>query len=142
MRNQPIKAAAFIALTSIVSACGPGGQASPASQGRQADVMTTNVPDSNYATKPLLEARKQGLAAESAELADSTKTGTIAPIAVDPYTRADYPDVVRQWGKLVPTINRERRLAADIAARDARCDGVVNAQITDHGTRTDRHYMT
>jgi hypothetical protein len=65
----------------------------------------------------------------------------IDPIAVDPYTRADYPDVVARWGKLVPTINRERKLAAEIASRDPRCDGVDNAQITDRGKRSDRHYM-
>jgi hypothetical protein len=111
-------------------------------QSNLADINTTQLPDANYATKGLLEARKQGLASESANLADPSKTGTIDPLAVDPYTAADYPDVVRRWGKLIPTVNRERKLAAQIASRDPRCDGVVNAQITDGGTRTDRHYMT
>jgi len=106
------------------------------------DISTTTLPDSNYATKALLAARKEGLAKASAEAADPSKTGTIDPIAIDPYTRADYPDVVRKWGKLIPTINRERKAAAEIASRDARCDGVDNAQITDGGSRNDRHYMT
>lgn len=48
---------------------------------------------------------------------------------------------MRQWGKLVPTINRERKQAAEIASRDARFDGVDNAQITGGGTGTNRHYM-
>jgi len=106
------------------------------------NISTTTLPDSNYATNALLAARKEGLARESAELADPNKTGTIDPIAIDPYTRADFPDVVRKWGKLIPTINRERKAAAEIASRDARCDGVDNAQITGGGSRTDRHYMT
>lgn len=107
----------------------------------EADTSKTDLPDANYASKPLLEARKRGLAAESAKLADPTKRGTIDPVAVDPYTRADYPEVVREWGKLVPTINRERKQAAQIASRNTRCDGVDNAQITDGGTKTNRHYM-
>lgn len=108
---------------------------------KKADISKTDLPNANHASKPLLEARKHGLAAESAELADPTKAGTIDPIAVDPYTRAGYPDVVRKWGRFVPTINRERKRAAEIASRDARCDGVDNAQITDGGTRTNGHYM-
>jgi hypothetical protein len=107
-----------------------------------ADVSISKLPDTNYATKELLEVRKNGLAKTSAEGADPTKTGSIDPIAIDPYTRADYPDVVRQWGALIPTINKERKLAAQIAAKDPRCDGVTNAQLTDGGTRTNRHYMT
>jgi hypothetical protein len=144
MRNQSTKCCVIL-LSNIVllSACGEGGKAPQASPANQAtDVTTTVLPETNYATRPLLEARKRGLAKESAELADPAKTGTIDPIAVDPYTRADYPDVVRRWGALIPAVNRERLLAAQIAAGDPRCDGVVNAQITDHGTRTDRHYMT
>lgn len=105
------------------------------------DIHSTSLPDTNYASQDLLDVRKRGLAAESAADADPTKTGTVDPDAVDPYTRAEYPDVVRRWGKLVPVINRERKLAAGIAAKDPRCDGVDNAQITDHGSRTDRHYM-
>lgn len=105
------------------------------------DVTHTNLPDTNYDSQGWLEARKRGLAKESAEDADPSKTGTVDPHAYDPYTRADYPDVVRQWGKLIPTINRERKLAATIAAKDPRCDGVDNAQLTDHGSRINRHYM-
>jgi hypothetical protein len=112
-----------------------------AAAAQSADVTTTNLPDTNYKDAEQLETRKRGLATESAEDADASKTGTIDPIAVDPYTRADYPDVVARWGKLVPTINRERKLAAEIASRDPRCDGVTNAQITDRGSRFDRHYM-
>lgn len=119
----------------------PSAQA-PAATKTAENISTTALPDANYATPALLEARKRGLAAESAGSAEPAKTGTIEPIAIDPYTRAEYPDVVRQWGKLVPTINHERKVAAQIAARDARCDGVVNAQITDHGSRSNRHYMT
>lgn len=107
-----------------------------------ADVNTTALEDANYATRPLLEARKAGLAKASSESEDATKIGTVNPHAADPYTRADYPDVVRQWGQLIPTINKERKVAAQIAAREPRCDGVVNAQITDHGSRDNRHYMT
>ena len=106
-----------------------------------ADVHTTSLPDTNYKDAEQLETRKRGLATESAMDADPSKSGTIDPIAVDPYTRADYPDVAARWGKLVPTLNRERKLAAAIAAKDPRCDGVTNAQITDHGSRSDRHYM-
>jgi hypothetical protein len=105
------------------------------------DVTTTNLADANYSNQEQLETRKRGLAEESAEDADPSKIGAIDAIAIDPYTRADYPDVVRQWGKLIPTINRERKLAAAIASKDPRCDGVDNAQITDHGSRTNRHYM-
>lgn len=65
----------------------------------------------------------------------------IEPIAVDPYTRSDYPDVYRRYGRLVPTINKERRRAAHSAALDGRCDGVENVQITDYGSIKDRHYM-
>lgn len=105
------------------------------------DTVTTALPDSNYASQELLDRRKKGLAAMSAEFADPAKAGTIDPNAYDPYTRADYPDVVRQWARLIPTINQERKLAAQIAAKDARCDGVSNAQITDGGSHTNRHYM-
>jgi hypothetical protein len=136
--------AALFAVFALAS-CGDSPQKNETQSARQAqpgDVTTSHLPDSNYATPQLLAARKEGLAQESAELADPAKTGTIEPIAVDPYTRADYPDLVRKWGSLIPTINRERLLAAQIASRDSRCDGVTNAQITDHGSRADRHYMT
>jgi hypothetical protein len=141
---------AGIALVSLpLTACSRGNpqatqaQSSPASEeSSAADITTTNLADANYGTPEQLEARKRGLAQESAEFADASKTGTVDPIAVDPYTRADYPDVVRKWGSLVPTINRERKLAAAIASKDRRCDGVANAQITDGGSRTNRHYMT
>ena len=145
---------AYLAALSMVLSTGCSSQApndkkSPQSSANiqtegvtTADVNTTALQDANYATRPLLKARKAGLAKESAELADPSKAGTIDPIATDPYTRADYPDVVRQWGKLIPTINKERKIAAHIAARDPRCDGVVNAQVTDGGSRDNRHYMT
>jgi hypothetical protein len=145
--------AASIALMIALESCGSQGalgtrkdaaqaQAQLAAKPGSADVTTTTLADANYSTRALLAARKTGLASESAELADPSKTGTIDAAATDPYNAANYPDVVRRWGKLVPAINRERRLAAAIAARDPRCDGVVNAQITDHGGRSDRHYMT
>lgn len=106
------------------------------------DVKETQLADTNYATAEQLAARKRGLAAESAELADASKTGSIDPNATDPYTRADYPDVVRRWGSWIPVINKERKRVARIAAKDLRCDGVINVQITDHSSRSDRHYMT
>lgn len=106
-----------------------------------ANSTKTALPDSNYSNADLLAARKRGLAIESAEDAAPEKTGTIDPIALDPYTRSEYPDVVARWGKLLPTVERERRKAAKLAAADARCDGVDNAQVTDRGTRADRHYM-
>lgn len=143
-------AAGFVGLISIFLASCSGSspeaaKADPAPAASAAadpsDVTTTSLPDTNYKDAEQLETRKRGLAMESAEDADPSKTGTVDPNAVDPYTRADYPDVVARWGKLVPTINRERKLAAQIAARDPRCDGVDNAQITDHGSRSDRHYM-
>ena len=101
----------------------------------------TSLPDANYGNADLLAARKRGLSSESAEDAAPEKTGTIDPIALDPYTRSEYPDVVARWGKLLPTVERERRKAAKLAAADARCDGVDNAQVTDNGTRTERHYV-
>lgn len=158
--SAAFSAACGTAVFLILTACGsassspqPGeqAQASPtptstaasatASPRDPADVTHTNLPDTNYDSQVWLEARKRGLAAESAEDADPTKTGTVDPHAYDPYNRADYPDVVRQWGKLIPTINKERKMAAQIAAKDPRCDGVSNAQITDHGSRNNRHYM-
>lgn len=105
------------------------------------DVSHTNLPDANYRNADLLAARKRGLAQESAEDAAPEKIGTIDPLALDRYTRSEYPDVVARWGKLLPTVERERREAAELAAADPRCDGVDNAQVTDHGSRTDRHYM-
>jgi hypothetical protein len=146
MRVQVSAAVPLIAIAGIVLAsCSGSGpepaKADPAPSTRMADVATTTLPDANYKDADQLETRKRGLAAESAELADPSKAGTIDPIAVDPYTRADYPDVVAKWGTLVPILNRERKLAAEIASRDPRCDGVDNAQVTDGGSRTDRHYM-
>jgi len=137
----------------ILASCGPSGgrNGTPAETGTSSaasaranasDVSSTSLRDGNYATTAMLEARKRGLARESAELANKSKTGTVDPLAVDPYTSSDYPDLMRKWGKLIPLINRERKLAAVVASRDPRCDGVVNAQITDRGTRSDRHYMT
>lgn len=154
MRSNLGVAAAFvgIAICPFLAGCGssepasakadPAAVASASPAGTpSSDVTTTNLPDANYDNQEQLETRKRGLAAESAEDADPSKTGTVDPHAYDPYTRADYPDVVRQWGKLIPTINRERKLAATIAAKDPRCDGVDNSQLTDHGSRNDRHYM-
>lgn len=114
----------------------PMERRAPASNAAQ-----TSLPDANYSNADLLAARKRGLATESAENAAPAKTATIDPIALDPYTRSEYPDVVARWRKLLPTVERERRKAAKLAAADGRCDGVDNAQITDHGTQTDRHYM-
>lgn len=65
----------------------------------------------------------------------------IERIATDPYTRDSYPDVIHRFGKLVPTINAERRAVAEIVSRDPRCDGVENVQITDKATNTARRYM-
>lgn len=151
MRHKSAGAAAIGLISIFLVSCSgsspEAAKADPAPAGTTsapadpADVTTTSLADTNYKDADQLATRKRGLAMESAEDADPSKTGTIDPIAVDPYTRADYPDVVSQWGKLVPTINRERRLAAQIASRDPRCDGVTNAQITDHGSRSDRHYM-
>lgn len=154
MRSNLAIAAAFagVMICPLLTSCGSSeppsakadstavASASPAST-PSSDVTTTNLPDANYDNQEQLATRKRGLAEESAEDADPSKIGTVDPHAYDPYTRADYPDVVRQWGKLIPTINRERKLAANIAAKDPRCDGVDNAQLTDHGSRTDRHYM-
>src|SRR4051794_24887041 len=85
--------AGLLALTS----CGSGNSKAATSEEAQAsptpaataagDVTTTNLADSNYSTQEQLETRKRGLAAESAEDADASKTGTIDPIALDPYTR-------------------------------------------------------
>lgn len=146
MRLHSRAAAPFIAVASVLLAACSGESPEPAKteaapSTQSADISTTNLPDANYKDAEQLETRKRGLAAESAELADPSKAGTIDPIAVDPYTRTDYPDVVAKWGKLVPTLNRERRIAAEIASRDPRCDGVDNAQVTDGGSRSDRHYM-
>ena len=145
MRSKYLAAAVLAALMS--SSCGSPARKSETAEGAPAkggaaDISTTRLADANYATPQLLEARKAGLARESAELADPAKAGSVDPIAIDPYNRSDYPDVVRKWGGLIPTINRERKVAALIAARDPRCDGVTNAQITGGGTRADRHYMT
>ena len=147
MRLHSSAVAPFIIIIggALLAACSGGSpeaaKAEAAPSTSAADINTTSLPDTNYKDAEQLDTRKRGLALESAEDADPTKTGTIDPIAVDPYTRADYPDVVARWGKLVPTLNRERRLAAEIASRDPRCDGVDNAQVTDGGSRTDRHYM-
>jgi hypothetical protein len=146
MRIRYSAAAAAIASVSIaLSSCSGGNpqaaQAESSPSAQEADISTTNLPDANYKDATQLETRKRGLAAESAELADPAKAGTIDPIAVDPYNRADYPDVVAKCGKLVPTLNRERKMAAEIASRDPRCDGVDNVQVTDGGSRTNRHYM-
>ena len=155
--NKKMQAiAVFCLMSTPLSACSgsseenePSSVANDASSERSAkptrlaetDVNNTMLPDSNYANQDWLEARKRGLADERAEDANPAKTGKIDTIAIDPYTRADYPDVVRQWGKLIPTINRERKRAAQLAAQDPRCDGVDNAQITDRGTRENRHFM-
>ena len=129
------------ATSAIANDAAPEAPAKPTKLAEN-DINNTMLPDINYANQGWLEARRRGLAAESVEDADPAKVGKIDPIAIDPYTRAEYPDVVRQWGKLIPTINRERKRAAQLAAKDPRCDGVDNAQITDHGTRSNRHYMT
>jgi len=115
--------------------------ASTTSRAPDSATAQTSLPDANYSNPDLLAARKRGLAIESVENAAPEKAGTIDPIALDPYTRSEYPEVVARWGNLLPTIERERRKAAKLAASDDRCDGVANAQVTDNGTRTDRHYM-
>jgi hypothetical protein len=146
MRNPKFAVAAFVLSAGAPRAACSGSspepaKGDPAPSAQAADVSTTNLPDANYKDDAQLETRKRGLAAESAELADPAKAGTIDPIAVDPYTRADYPDVIAKWGTLVPTLNRERKTVAEIASRDARCDGVDNAQVTNGGSRINRHYM-
>jgi hypothetical protein len=142
---------AVVGIPILLAACTSHSDPSPsnpqasenaiADQANVADINSTKLPDANFDDADQLARRKRGLALSSAESADPTKAGTIEPGAVDPYDRANYPEVVRRWGSLVPVINRERSVAAKIAARDARCDGVVNVQITDHGARNDRHYM-
>jgi hypothetical protein len=78
---------------------------------------------------------------EPPKQADTRPASPIDQGATDPYTRADYPDVVRQFGKLIPTINTERRKVAEIASHDSRCDGVENVQITDKSSKDHRRYM-
>ena len=65
----------------------------------------------------------------------------IEPVAITPYTRNDYPDVVRQFGKLIPTINAERNQVAKIVASNPACDGVENVQITNGATKVARRYV-
>lgn len=65
----------------------------------------------------------------------------IEPIAVAPYTRADYPDTVRKFGRLIPTINAERNKVAKIVANEAGCDAVENVQITNGAAKVARRYM-
>lgn len=84
--------------------------------------------------------RKVFLENIKADNQDELAHGTIDPLAIEPYTLADYPETVKKFGDLVPTINSARKNAAKIAAKDARCDGVTNAQITSHSTTSDRHY--
>lgn len=61
--------------------------------------------------------------------------------AVDPYTRDQYPAVIRQFGVLVPSINAERQKSAEIAATYLQCDYVSNVQITNHSTKKIRRYF-
>lgn len=89
----------------LVAACGSsrssGIDHESATESATGNVTHTSLPDVNYATKTMLEARNRGLAAESAEDADPAKAGTIDPIAIDPH-RSDYPDVARKWGQARP----------------------------------------
>ena len=114
----------------------------PAAATDPSDINNTALSDSNYKDETWLAARKRGMAEMSAEDADGSKRGTIEPIALDPYTKADYPDVVKRWRAILPVVERERRLSAKLAAANPKCDGVLNAQVTDHGSSNNRHYMT
>ena len=65
----------------------------------------------------------------------------IDPNAADPYTRENYPKTVRQFGILIPVINRERIDIAKIVSEDARCDAVQNVQITEGSVGDFRRYI-
>ncbi|WP_295630599.1 hypothetical protein [Novosphingobium sp.] len=60
--------------------------------------------------------------------------------AADPYTQAEYPQTIKQFGSVIAKINDERRKAAGIAATYAACDRVSNVQISQKSSKKRRRY--
>lgn len=94
--------------------------------------------------EPLLnefqEARLEGLNNIAAGIEQPRDPADIAPTAVEPYTKRNYPDTVRRFGKAIPAINADRKKAAEIAAGDQRCNGGSNAQIATRSPSVNRRY--
>ena len=56
------------------------------------------------------------------------------------YTADMFPGLVRKFGAMIPTIERERNAAAQITALDTQCDEVMNVQITSSSASNNRRY--
>ena len=64
----------------------------------------------------------------------------IENLAIEPYTKEDYPGVVAKFGSAIPAVNADRKTAAEIAARSDECDSVQNAQVSTRSPKANRHY--
>lgn len=64
----------------------------------------------------------------------------IDDIAIDPYTRDQYPTTYRKFGATVSALNADRKKAAEIAATYVDCEGVENSQVTTHSPKINRRY--
>ena len=83
------------------------------------------------ATEPLVE---QSAPAQRSSPAPINSGATSA------YTVDMYPTLVRKFGAMIPTIERERSAAAQITAQDTNCDEVITVQITSRSVSNNRRY--
>ena len=134
LRWKPIVigAAVGFALLSGLQAIGSGMVASNAEHRQAAETAEDS------------EAAASALASHAVEDGgDQTERSTPAPInsaARLAYTADMFPSLVRKFGAMIPTIERERNAAAQITARDAQCDEVMNVQITSSSVSNNRRY--
>ncbi len=71
---------------------------------------------------------------------ERTSPAPINSAATMAYTADMFPGLVRKFGDMIPTIERERNAAARIAALYTRCDEVLNVQITSRSAGNNRRY--
>lgn len=64
----------------------------------------------------------------------------ISSIAIDAYTRDQYPATFQKFGSAVTNINADRFAAASIAALNPDCDYVENSQVTTRSPKQNRRY--
>jgi hypothetical protein len=62
---------------------------------------------------------------------------TISSYALTPYTKAQYPKTVQQYGSRLPEIEKMRRKAAEMAVDSGKCDQVQMVELSDSKSTLD-----
>lgn len=113
----------------------------PSEPSNAATVPEVTVPSNAVEnSNNLVERRTRGLQSMKAKFEQPDRKGQIDPIALQPYTRDQYPQTVAKYGKAIPALERDRAKAAEIAAAHPDCDVVQNVQVTTRSPKINRRY--